>query len=241
MQLEDAELSRQPKQTHTHYDLLANCIQTKQCTSVCFAPRDTKCSDIKHPSFELRERDGNLSKSWWLREVILQDLSALRTHSFLSLLHVQSQLQPHPVSFEHLLFSLQSGGTDEIKHFESFPTEHHKRIPLTHTVYSMRKSSVSLYAETWCDFVSSGHQKQACTVSLTLNSRWLRPHFCCWHLQLHAAHQELPMWQRKLWQLSPGRRVTTTLLVSVQARKYITCSRTDVHSLYLPRRYDSWQ
>lgn len=46
-------------------------------------------------------------------------------------IHVQSQLQPHPRSFEHLLFSLKSGGTDESKHF---PTEHHKYIPLTHTV-----------------------------------------------------------------------------------------------------------
>lgn len=61
MSLKDAELLQATKATH--YDLLANSIQTKQSTTVCSAPRDTECSDIKHQSCGLKEKDGNLIKS----------------------------------------------------------------------------------------------------------------------------------------------------------------------------------
>lgn len=40
---------------------------------------------------------------------------------------------------------------------------------------------------------------------LNVKFLWLHPHVCCSHLQLHAAHRELPMRQRKLWQWHLGR------------------------------------
>lgn len=195
-------------------------------------PEDTQCSDIKHWSFGLRERDGHLIKLDSYNDVILQDLDPLRIYSLLSPWNVQSQRQPHPRCYEHLLFSLKSEGVDKLSTLNHSPQSITNELILLSCLHYAEEFVATAHRELMylCEFRSS----KVCLQSiLSIKFLWLHPHCCFYHLQLHAAHWELPKWKIKLWQFNLGREVTTTLSHEYVGWKCISCSRTDVQLLII--------